>query len=54
MLESLNMKILVIDDDHNHRRLLAETLSVHGYEVVLAEDGEEGFRKIRDERPALV
>ena len=48
------MKILVIDDDHNHRRLLADTLSVHGYEVVSAEDGEEGFRKIREERPALV
>ncbi len=48
------MKILVIDDDHNNRRLLQETLSVHGYEVVSAEGGEEGFRKIREERPALV
>ena len=27
---------------------------VQGYEVVPAEDGEEGFRKIREERPALV
>jgi len=48
------MKILVIDDDHNNRRLLQETLMVQGYEVVSAEDGEEGFRKIREERPALV
>ncbi len=48
------MKILVIDDDHNNRRLLQEVLSLHGYEVVSAEDGDAGLRKIQQERPALV
>ncbi len=48
------MKILVIDDDHNNRRLLQEVLSLHGYEVVLAAEGDEGLKKIQEERPALV
>ena len=48
------MKILVIDDDHDNRRLLQDVLSLHGYEVVSAQDGEEGLKKIREERPDLL
>ncbi len=48
------MKILIIDDDHNNRHLLQEVLSLHGYEVVSAENGDEGLRKIQEERPDLV
>ena len=48
------MKILIIDDDHDNRHLLQEVLSLDGYEIVSAEDGEEGLRKIHQERPDLV
>jgi CheY-like chemotaxis protein len=36
--------ILVIDDEPSVRDLLSTVLLNHGYQVVLARDGEEGFR----------
>ncbi len=48
------MKILIIDDEYDVRSILGDILRSAGYEVTTAEDGEEGLRKVRAERPSLV
>lgn len=48
------MKILLIDDDLDHRVPLQGLLEMEGYEVLAASDGEEGFRMARSELPDLV
>jgi len=40
-------KILVVDDERAIRRVLQETLQYEGYEVDTAEDGQQGFDKIK-------
>jgi pilus assembly protein CpaE len=47
-------KILVVDDDANVQRLLQYTLRQEGYDVVIAGDGEEGFRLWGAEAPDLI
>jgi len=47
-------KILVVDDDPNVQRLLSYTLKQEGHEVVVAADGEEGFRLWRAEAADLI
>ena len=47
-------KILVIDDDAAVRHTVARMLRRGGYDVVLAEDGDEGLRLFRSENPELV
>lgn len=47
-------KILVVDDSPTERQFMLETLSKLGYQVVLAENGEEGVAKARTELPDLV
>lgn len=44
------MKILVIDDEKNVRRILKDYLENEGYDVVLAEDGEAGIEKAMNEK----
>jgi len=46
--------ILVIDDDPLIRRTLSSHLHNRGFEVVLAESGEEGFQKFEENFPELV
>lgn len=41
-------KILVVDDSETMRQMVKMTLQTGGYEVVLANDGEEGLRKFKD------
>ena len=48
------MKILVIDDEAAVRYALARILGKAGYDVVLAEDGEQGLALFGKERPDLV
>ena len=48
------MKILVVDDDSNIRRLYKEELEEEGYEVFLASDGEEALRVFREIKPDIV
>ncbi len=45
---------MAVDDDPTIRRLLQVNLEMEGYEVVLAEDGQDAMDKIRDAMPALV
>ncbi|MFI5199679.1 MAG: response regulator transcription factor, partial [Candidatus Limnocylindrales bacterium] len=47
-------KILVVDDDPNVQRLLTYTLKQEGYEVLVASDGQEGYRLWGAETPALI
>ncbi len=48
------MKILVIDDDRGLRKSLTLILTDAGYEVRVAEDGEEGLAVALSERPHLI
>ena len=47
-------KILVIDDDELHRRLLYDVLSAKDYEVLLAEDRPSAIAAFRESRPMVV
>ncbi|BAZ46752.1 two-component response regulator [Chondrocystis sp. NIES-4102] len=47
-------QILIIDDDSATQLLLARTLSMQGYDITLASDGEEGLIKAKAIRPALI
>ena len=48
------MKILIIDDDRGLRKSLTLILSDAGYEVRVAEDGEEGLATAHAENPQLI
>lgn len=41
-------KIIIVEDEEVLRNLLKKKLENEGYEVEVAEDGEEGIRKIRE------
>ena len=47
-------KILVVEDDLVTQRVLSARLEINGYEVITAQDGEEGLKKARKESPDLV
>jgi two-component system CheB/CheR fusion protein len=47
------MKILVVEDNDDSRRMLETMLKLDGHEVRVARDGEEGLEAIRRERPAV-
>ncbi|UCC38205.1 MAG: sigma-54-dependent Fis family transcriptional regulator [Candidatus Aminicenantes bacterium] len=46
--------ILVVDDDPLIRKTLSSHLSKEGFEVILAEDGEEALRKFEESFPELI
>ena len=47
-------KLLVIDDDESIRKVLTVTLRDGGYEVLAAEDGEEGLKIFAEEQPDII
>ena len=47
-------RILIIEDDKFLRELIIQKLGNEGYEVVEAAEGEEGLRKMKEEKPDLV
>jgi DNA-binding response OmpR family regulator len=47
-------KILIVEDDRFLRELIARKLKNEGFEVLEAVDGEEGFKRIKEEKPDLV
>nr|YP_009400025.1 putative transcriptional regulator OmpR [Tolypiocladia glomerulata]ARW69844.1 putative transcriptional regulator OmpR [Tolypiocladia glomerulata] len=47
-------KILIVDDEISIRRILETRLSMIGYDVVSASDGEEALQIFRKEYPTLV
>ena len=46
--------ILIIEDDKFLRELIAQKLLKEGFEISEAIDGEEGIKKIKEEKPDLI
>ena len=46
--------ILIIEDDKFLRELIVQKLLREGYEISEALDGEEGIKKIKEEKPDLI
>jgi two-component system CheB/CheR fusion protein len=46
-------RILIVEDNDDSRRMLETYLKLCGHEVRVARDGEEGFKSILEERPAM-
>lgn len=47
-------KILIVEDDKFLRELIVAKLSKENYDVVVAVDGEEGIKKVKEEKPDLI
>ncbi len=47
-------KVLNVEDDFDTRIFVSTVLERNGYTPILAKDGEEGMRKIGEERPDLI
>ena len=50
----MSKRILVIDDEGEIRALVHEILTDKGYEVITAENGEEGMEKAEATKPDLI
>jgi CheY-like chemotaxis protein len=50
----MSKRILIVDDEKNIRLMLDQALSVTGYEVVTAIDGEHALQKILESTPDMV
>ncbi|MCS7046283.1 MAG: PAS domain-containing protein [Gemmataceae bacterium] len=48
-----SMKVVVVEDNDDSRRMLEILLKLDGHEVYVARDGQEGLETILRERPAL-
>ena len=46
--------ILIIDDEQDLLTMLETRLKSYGFNVLTALDGEEGFRKAKEEKPDLI
>jgi DNA-binding response OmpR family regulator len=53
-VEDVMPRVLVVDDEPDFIELLREFLTAKGYEVIAASNGEEGLRKVKEERPHLI
>lgn len=51
---SSRQRVMVVDDEILNRKLVAAMLSPLGYEVILAEDGEDCLRKVESTPPDLI
>jgi two-component system, cell cycle response regulator DivK len=47
-------RVLVVDDDVDHRTICVMILRHHRYEILEAEDGEEALRIVGEQHPDLV
>ena len=47
-------KILIVDDDPDLRTYLSVFLTDNGYEIITAEDGDEGMAKTKEHKPDLI
>ncbi|MDI6767713.1 MAG: response regulator [Bacteroidota bacterium] len=47
-------KILIVDDEVGFAELLKDLLIMDNYEVEVANDGEEGFEKLKDFTPDII
>ncbi len=54
MADSMNERILVVEDDRRIRDMVRRGLIFEGYSVTIAENGEEGLRMARESMPDAV
>ncbi|MGD8428809.1 MAG: response regulator [Ectothiorhodospiraceae bacterium] len=47
-------RILIVDDSPTETHVLKTTLERHGFDVTVAEDGEQGMDKARAEKPDVI
>jgi len=47
-------KVLNVEDDADTRTFVATVLEENGYIPIMAIDGEEGMKKVKEERPDLI
>jgi CheY-like chemotaxis protein len=47
-------KVLNVEDDPDIRTFVATVLEEHGYIPIMAKDGEEGAKKVKEEKPDLI
>lgn len=47
-------RVLIVEDDPGVRRFLMECLDSLGHQAIEAADGEEGLRRLREEKPSLL
>lgn len=52
--EKQNARILIVDDEAEIRRALQRNLQAHGFEVIVAENGEEALDILTLHRPDLI
>ena len=50
----MKKKILVIEDDNILRKAILFALEEEGFDIVYAIDGDDGFEKVKTEKPDLV
>ncbi|MFQ5559879.1 MAG: response regulator transcription factor [Nitrospinota bacterium] len=50
----MSKRVLVVDDEEDMRSFFSSILREQGFDVLLAADGDEGLKKIKDEKPDLV
>jgi DNA-binding response OmpR family regulator len=46
--------ILIVEDDTNIRKFISVNLTARGYDVIEAEDGQEGLARLRTDLPAML
>ncbi len=47
-------KVMVVDDSPTERHFLSEILTKQGYQVIMAESGEEAMEKAKSQKPDLI
>ena len=53
-MDARPIRVLIVDDEKNIRRLYEKEFEQSGYEVLLAENGAEAVEKVRADSPDLV
>jgi CheY-like chemotaxis protein len=53
-MDNKNIKVLVVDDEADFRRLMTFWLDSKGYSVVAASDGESAIQLVKKEKPDIV
>lgn len=54
MSDSAKKKLLVIEDDQFYANIFQKKLMIEGFDVVLASDGEQGLKAMREQKPDVI
>ena len=53
-MKTKGKRILVVDDEPSIQRILRRNLTVSGYDVLIAENGEQALEMVRVHQPDLI